>query len=52
MDPEKQRLKDAMKLADVTSDDIGTNNLKFINSVSFSDLWTKCGSRAALTGVV
>ena len=38
MDPEKERLKDAMKLADVTSDNIGTNYLKGINSVSFSDL--------------
>ena len=38
MDPEKEKLKDAMKLADVTSDNIGTNYLKVINSVSFSDL--------------
>ena len=29
-----------MKLADVTSDSIGTNYLKVINSVSFSDLAT------------
>ena len=38
IDPEKEKLKDAMKLADVTSDNIGTNYLKVINSVSFSDL--------------
>ena len=38
MDPEKEIQRDAMKLADVTSDNIGTNYLKIINSVSFSDL--------------
>ena len=38
MDPEKEMQRDAMKLADVTSDNIGTNYLKIINSVSFSDL--------------
>ena len=38
MDPEKEILKDVMKLADVASDNIGTNYLKAINSVSFSDL--------------
>ena len=38
MDPEKEIQRDAMKLAVVTSDNIGTNYLKIINSVSFSDL--------------
>ena len=40
IDPEKEKQRDAMKLADVTSDNIGTNYLKVINSVSFSDLAT------------
>ena len=30
--------RDALKLADVTSDVVGTNYLKIINSVSFSEL--------------
>ena len=38
MDPQRDIQRDAMKLADVTSDNIGTNYLKVINSVSFSDL--------------
>ena len=40
VDPEKETQRDALKLADVTSDGIGTNYLKIINSVSFSDLAT------------
>ena len=38
MDPEKEIQRDALKLADVTSDNVGTNYLKIINSVSFFDL--------------
>ena len=38
MDPEKEIQRDAMKLADVTYDNIGTNYLKVIKSVSISDL--------------
>ena len=38
VDPEKEIQRDALKLADVTSDNVGTNYLKIINSVSFSDL--------------
>ena len=38
IDPEKEKQRDAMKLVDATSDNIGTNYLKVINSVSFSDL--------------
>ena len=38
IDPEKQKQQEAMKLADATSDNIGTNYLKVINSVAFSDL--------------
>ena len=40
VDPEKEKQREAMKFADVTSDSIGTNYLKVINSVSFSDLAT------------
>ena len=38
VDPEKEIQRYAMKLADVTSDNISTNYLKVIYSVSFSDL--------------
>ena len=38
VDPEKEKQRDAMKLEDATSDNVGTNYLKVINSVSFSDL--------------
>ena len=38
VDPEEEVKRDALKLADVTSDAVGTNYLKIINSVSFSDL--------------
>ena len=39
-DPEKEVKRDALKLANVTSDVVGTNYLRIINSVSFSDLAT------------
>ena len=38
MDPEKEMQRDAMKLADVTSDNIVPYYLKVMNSVSFSDI--------------
>ena len=38
VDPEKEIQRDALKLADVTSDNVGKNYLKIVNSVSFSDL--------------
>ena len=38
MDPEKEIQRDALKLADITSDNVGTNYLKIINSISVSDL--------------
>ena len=37
-DPEKEKQRDAMKLVDATSNNIGTNYLKVINCVAFSDL--------------
>ena len=40
IDPEKEEQREAMKLADVTSDTKGTHYLEVINSVSFSDLST------------
>ena len=38
VDPDKENQGDAMKLANRTSVNIGTNYLKIINSVSFLDL--------------
>ena len=38
IDPEKEKQRDTLMLVDVTSDNIGTNYLKVINSVAFSDL--------------
>ena len=38
IDPEKQKQQEAMKQADATSDNIGANYLKVVNSVAFSDL--------------
>ena len=38
IDPKKEKQRDAMKLVDVTSHNIGTNYLKVINSVAFADL--------------
>ena len=37
VDPEKEERRDAMKLDDVTSDVVGTNYLKIVNNMSFSD---------------
>ena len=38
VDEEREKKRDTMKLADATSDNMGTSYLKVISSVAFSDL--------------
>ena len=38
LDPERLKQRDEIKQADTTSDTIGTNYLKVVNSALFSDL--------------
>ena len=38
LDPEKEELKNALKLADTSSDNLGANYSKAVNSVFFSDI--------------